>query len=133
MARLVSPRFFAVAILLTVLWSGVRIYAEEFGSFILNPEKYEGKLFKGNRNAIFLIRKGKKHHFPDFNTFVKMGFDTSMVEKVPDDFLQSIPVGDMLKPIPVFRPDDYMYHALCDDPDRLVSWYTFVTGGTLID
>lgn len=80
----------------------------------------EGRLFKGNRNAIFLIQQGRKSLIPDFYTFSKMGFNLSSIEKVPDDYLSNIPTGEAVKPIPVFRPEDYMYHKNCEDPDRMV-------------
>jgi hypothetical protein len=80
----------------------------------------EGKLFKGNRNAIFHIQKGEKHLIPDFYTFSKMGFNLSTIEKVSDDFLSNIPLGDPIKPIPVFRPEDYMYHKECEYPEQMV-------------
>lgn len=82
--------------------------------------KWEGKVVKGNRNALFLIRKGQRHMFPDFYTFSHMGFNVSAIEKIPDDILSTIPLGDNVQPIPVFRPEDYMYHKQCDDPHRMV-------------
>lgn len=84
-----------------------------------NP--YEGKLIKGNRNAIFLVQKGQRKQFPDFNTFAKMGFDANNIQKINDEILNSIPLGETITPIPVFRPDDYMYHSQCEDPDRMVT------------
>lgn len=81
----------------------------------------EGKLVKGNRNAIYLVRDGEKHLVPDFYTFSKMGFNLTSIEKIPDEELLGIPEGDNLKPIPVFRPEDYMYHKQCEDHDRMVN------------
>eukprot|EP01036_Dinobryon_divergens_P033821 gene33821-43703_t len=81
----------------------------------------EGKLLKGNRNAIFFIQNGKKRLIPDFYTFSHMGFNLTSIEKVSDDFLAELPLGDAIKPIPVFRPEDYMYHKNCEDPDRMVN------------
>lgn len=85
-----------------------------------NPDIYEGRLFKGNRNAIFLVSKGKKSLIPDFHTFSSMGFNISNIEKVPDTFISEIPLGDLIKPIAVYRPDDFMFHKQCDDADRMV-------------
>ena len=81
----------------------------------------EGKLLKGNRNAIFFIQNGKKRLIPDFYTFSHMGFNLTSIEKVSDDFLAELPLGDAIQPIPVFRAEDYMYHKNCEDPDRMVS------------
>ena len=86
-------------------------------------DDYAGKVVKGNRNALFLIHSGARLQFPDFYTFDKMGFDTSSVIKIQDDILSSIPIGPMIKALPQpppFRPDDYMYHEQCGDPDRMV-------------
>lgn len=91
-----------------------------------DPE-HEGKVYKGNRNALYLVQKGEKRIFPDFNTFDKMGYNTSSIIKIADDLLNSFPLGPPLPPIAVFRPDDYMYHQQCDDPDRMVSKCEFVT------
>eukprot|EP01032_Pedospumella_encystans_P010954 gene10954-12780_t len=44
----------------------------------------------------------------------------SVISKIPDDILNAIPLGDVIKPIAVYRPEDFMYHRLCSDPDRLV-------------
>ena len=86
----------------------------------------EGKLLKGNRNAIYFIQKDKKRLIPDFYTFSHMGFNLTSIEKVSDDFLADLPLGDAIKPIPVFRPEDYMYHKNCEDPDKMVSvWDNF--------
>jgi hypothetical protein len=82
---------------------------------------HEGKVIKGNRNALFLVQNGEKRLFPDFNTFDKMGFNVSSIIKVSDDMINSMPNGLGLPPIAVFRPDDYMYHQLCDDPDRMAT------------
>ncbi len=87
----------------------------------VDPAKYEGKVIKGNRNALFLVKDGKRSTFPDFYTFTHMGFNMSVISKIPDDVLNAIPLGDVIKPIAVYRPEDFMYHRLCSDPDRLVS------------
>lgn len=82
---------------------------------------WEEKVVKGNRNALYLVRKGKRHMFPDFHTFTQMGFNTTSVNKIPDDELNRMPMGEMLPAIAIFRPEDYMYHHQCDDPDRMVT------------
>lgn len=81
---------------------------------------YEGKVIKGNRNALFLVQGGKRSAFPDFYTFTQMGFNMSVIQKIPDDILNRIPMGTPIKSIEVYRGEDYMYHRLCSDPDRLV-------------
>lgn len=83
--------------------------------------RYEGKVVKGNRNALYLIEDGKKRLFPDFNTYSKMGFEATTIAKITDKDLESIPLGKPITPIPIFRPEDRMYHSHCEDPDRLVN------------
>jgi hypothetical protein len=90
--------------------------------FIVSNQEYEGKVVKGNRNGLYLVDKGTKRLFPDFNTFVKMGYDAKDAIKIPDATLEAIAMGAPIIPIPVFRPEDRMYHSHCDDPDRLVSF-----------
>ena len=104
----------AFAFIMSVLF--VALYSKEF-KLKGSPE---GRLFKGNRNAIYLVQNGQKRLIPDFYTFSKMGFNLTSIEKVPDDYLLEIPLGVAIKPIPVFRPEDYMYHKNCEDPDRMV-------------
>lgn len=82
---------------------------------------YEGQVVKGNRNALYLVKDGKKRLFPDFYTFSHMGFNAGMVKKIPDDDLSAIPLGSPVDAIPVFRPEDYMYHTQCEDHERMVS------------
>lgn len=83
--------------------------------------QYEGKLIKGNKNAIFVVENGVRRMFPDFNTFSKLGYEITKIHKIPDDVLNSIPLGPIINSIPVFRPEDYMYHVTCDDPTAMVS------------
>ena len=83
--------------------------------------KYEGKVIKGNRNALFLVNHGQRTAFPDFYTFTQMGFNMSVIAKIPDVELNAIPMGPMIKAIPVYRGEDFMYHRVCSDVDRLVS------------
>jgi len=99
-------------ILVIFLWT-CSVYTNDYS-------KWEGNVVKGNRNALFLVQNGKKRIFPDFNTFVKMGFNMSSIMKINHQQLESIPLGDILPSIAVFRPDDYMYHTLCDDPKAMV-------------
>lgn len=82
---------------------------------------YEGKVVKGNRNALFLVQDGRRSAFPDFYTFTQMGFNMSVIQKIPDDILNNMPMGTPIKAIAVYRGEDYMYHRVCSDPDRLVS------------
>jgi hypothetical protein len=88
--------------------------------YIAAVDKWEGKVVKGTRNALFLVQKGRKHLFPDFYTFSHMGFNLSSIVKIPDDELGRLPTGEILKVIPVFRPEDFMYHQNCEDPNRMV-------------
>lgn len=69
----------------------------------------------------YLVRGGKRHIFPDFYTFTHMGFNSSIIEKVSDNIINEIPLGEPLKNIPVFRPEDFMYHEVCDDANGLVN------------
>lgn len=84
----------------------------------------EGKVITGQKGkALFLVRQGKKLMFPDFYTFTKLGYNVSMINKVSDDTLHELILGETIAKIdapPPFRPDDYMYHAVCEDIDRLV-------------
>jgi hypothetical protein len=93
-------------------------------SKIVSPVEIEGKVITGQRGkALFLVKNGEKLMFPDFFTFSKMGYDSSVITKVSEEVLHGLPVGDPIPKIqapPPFRPDDYMYHAVCEDPDRLV-------------
>jgi hypothetical protein len=84
-------------------------------------ENYEGQVVKGNRNALYLVRNGQRAQFPDFYTFTQMGYNMSVIRKIPDADLNSIPLGSPVSAIAVYRPEDFMYHRLCSDPDRLVS------------
>ena len=89
--------------------------------FVFSESEWEGKVIKGNRNALFLVKNGQRHLFPDFWTFSQMGFTTESIKKVSDTVLNTIPLGDKVEAIPMFRPDDFMYHTHCDDPDRMVN------------
>ena len=106
-------RFYLISLIcMACLW--VHIHTSEAAN-------YEGEVVKGNRNALFLVRGGERLMFPDFYTFTQMGFNMSVIRKIPDPVLNSIPVGSPIKPIAVYRPDDFMYHRVCSDADRLVS------------
>lgn len=83
-------------------------------------EDYEGKVVKGNKNHLYLVENGQKRLFPDFYTFTKRGFTSNSVIKIEDNTLNGIPLGDPVPSIPVFRPEDYMYHTQCEDPERMV-------------
>lgn len=84
-------------------------------------DEWEGKVVKGNRNALYLVKNGQRHIFPDFWTFTQMGFTTESINKIPDTDLNNIPIGEQVAPIAMFRPDDFMYHMVCDDPERIVN------------
>mmetsp|Transcript_18726 Transcript_18726/g.31549 ORF Transcript_18726/g.31549 Transcript_18726/m.31549 type:complete len:676 (-) Transcript_18726:69-2096(-) len=81
---------------------------------------YEGKIIKGNRNALYLVEKGQRRAFPDFHSFTSRGYDISQINRIDDSILNSIPLGETLSVIAVYRPDDFMYHRVCDDADRMV-------------
>ena len=85
-----------------------------------SDNKYEGKVIKGNRNALYLVQNGRRNQFPDFHTFSNMGFNMTSISKIPDDILNAIPLGETIKPIAVYRPEDFMYHRVCSDAERLV-------------
>jgi hypothetical protein len=94
----------------------------------MNPQDvmdlYNGKVVKGNRNALFLLDDGRKRFFPDFYTFITMGYNVTSVLKIDDEILNQIPLGPQVVKIqapPPFRPEDYMYHTQCEDTDRMVS------------
>jgi hypothetical protein len=90
-----------------------------------NPMSLEGKVVTGQKGkALFLVKNGERLMFPDFFTFQKMGFDTSVIVKISDETLHALQLGEPIPKIqapPPFRPDDYMYHAVCEDPARLVN------------
>lgn len=87
---------------------------------IASQHELDGKVVKGNRNALYLVEHGKKRMFPDFYTYTRMGFTLEQINKISDATLDSLPTGNPLAAIPVFRPDDRMYHSQCEDPDRMV-------------
>lgn len=87
----------------------------------IQPQDYEGRIIKGTRNALFLVKDGQRKMFPDFNTFKTMGYNLSVIENVGDEVLKHIPLGQTITPIPIFRPEDYMYHLECEDADRMVT------------
>lgn len=81
-------------------------------------------LVKGPRNAIFAVdNHGVRHQIPDFHTFVTLGFNITDIKKLTTQTLEDIPLGAPIKRIPApppFRPDDFMFHELCEEPRRLV-------------
>lgn len=85
--------------------------------------EYKG-LIKGSRNAIYLLdEKNVRHLFPDFYTFITLGFNVSDTKKIDDKKLENMAEGLIVKSLPApppFRPDDSMYHELCDDPVRMI-------------
>eukprot|EP01038_Epipyxis_sp_PR26KG_P011763 gene11763-15740_t len=102
---------------------------DHFDLSSFNTSELIGKVVKGNRNALFLVEVGErsmllKRQFPDFYTFQSMGYNSTDVRKIPDAVLHSLPLGTTIKSIPApppFRPDDYMYHTQCEDPDRMIN------------
>ena len=56
----------------------------------------EGKVVNGEGKSIFLISKGIRRAFPDFETFLKMKFQSNQVIRLGAHVLSSIPVGDPL-------------------------------------
>ena len=56
----------------------------------------EGKVVNGEGKSIFLISKGIRRAFPDFETFLKMKFQSNQVIRIGAHVLTSIPVGDPL-------------------------------------
>lgn len=91
----------------------------------------DGMVLSGTKSkALYLYKSGLKSIFPDFHTFTSMGFNLSSINVLPEEKLHSIPMGNSIKRIeapPVFRADDYMFHAHCDDPRRLVNDLSIVS------
>jgi hypothetical protein len=104
-----------VHFLIAVLFACIAVTTNSDGN-----DSYEGKVVKGNRNALYLVKNGKRSQFPDFYTFVQMGYNLSVIKKIDGGVLDSIPIGEMIKPIAVYRPEDFMYHRVCSDADRMV-------------
>jgi len=50
-----------------------------------------------------------------------MGFTPEGVVTVDNTLLENLPVGDEIVVIPMFRPEDYMYHTQCDYPENMVN------------
>lgn len=73
-----------------------------------------------------LFPLGKKSLFPDFHTFTSMGFTSEGVVAVDNTLLDSLSVGDPITVIPMFRPEDYMYHNQCDYPENMVCVFVYM-------
>ena len=57
----------------------------------------ESKLVMGDAGKeIYLISNGTRRAIPDFETFVKMKFQTNQVKHLKDTMLLKIPLGDSL-------------------------------------
>lgn len=54
---------------------------------------------KGKGKSVYLIFDGKKHHIPDWNTFVSLGYDISDIKGMSDQDINNIPDGEPLKAI----------------------------------
>ena len=50
-----------------------------------------------------------------------MGFTPEGVVTVDNTLLDGLSVGDEIAVIPMFRPEDYMYHTQCEYPENMVS------------
>ncbi len=91
--------------------------------FVEEPE--EDMVLSGVKGkALYLFKDGKRHMFPDFYTFTAMGFNHTSIYRMSDDKLGMLPTGDRVAAIaapPAFREDDWMFHAHCEDPPRLVN------------
>eukprot|EP01031_Cornospumella_fuschlensis_P030700 gene30700-37096_t len=62
---------------------------------------YEGLAVQGQHSReIYLVRQQRRHAFPDFNTFLKMGFGIDKVKMVDRDIIAALPLGDPLPSIP---------------------------------
>lgn len=88
-------------------------------------EPPENQVLSGVKGkALYLYQNGQKHMFPDYYTFTAMGFNQSSIRRMREDRIDSIPEGTRLKAIPApptFREEDWMFHAHCEDPPRLVN------------
>lgn len=56
----------------------------------------EGKVINGEGKSIFLVSKGTRRAFPDFDTFLKMKYQSNQVVRVGMQVLNGIPIGDPL-------------------------------------
>ena len=88
-----------------------------------HPE--EGMLLSGIKGkALYLYTNNTKRQFPDFYTFLTMGYNMTNIKKMREETLLKLETGNVLERIigpPPFRPDDYMYHGHCDDFRRMIN------------
>lgn len=115
--------FYLSLIDVVVLLPPLSVSGQQPGRELFSPAAaaaYEGRVVKGSKNAIYLVRSSKKCIFPDFNTFVKMGYSLDNVTRLPDSLLDGFERGDTLPSIAMFRADDFSFHAQCDDAHRMV-------------
>lgn len=115
--------FFLSLIDIVVLLPPLSVSGQQPGRELLTSATaaaYEGRVVKGSKNAIYLVKSSKKCIFPDFNTFVKMGYSLDNVTRLPDSLLDGFERGDTLPSIAMFRADDFSFHAQCDDAHRMV-------------
>ena len=117
---------YGVAILILIVLAGTldaRKHHQWKPRFVDEPE--EGMVLSGIKGkALYLFKGGKRHMFPDYYTFTAMGFNQTSIYRMSDDKLGALPTGDRVAAIaapPVFREDDWMFHAHCEDPPRLVN------------
>lgn len=64
------------------------------------PPHKDGLLIKAARhNSVFLVKDGKKHHVPDFDTFLAMNLKGSEIQIWPAHDMEQVTLGDPLPPI----------------------------------
>jgi hypothetical protein len=116
--------FYLTLIDVVVLLPPLSVSGQQPGGELFTPAAtaaaYEGRVVKGSKNAIYLVKSSKKCIFPDFNTFVQMGFSLDNVTRLPDSLLDGFERGDTLPSIAMFRADDFSFHTQCDDAHRMV-------------
>ena len=56
----------------------------------------DGALLKGTDPPVYLLEGGKRRWIPNYPTFLKMGYVVDQIATVPDNLLQSIPLGQTL-------------------------------------
>jgi hypothetical protein len=59
----------------------------------------EGKAITMDSRAMYLVREGQKHPFPNYDTFVAMKFDVHYVVRLEAAEFNAIPTGKELPPL----------------------------------
>jgi len=69
----------------------------DYSSFL--PSSIEnGNLIQGeNRIEVYIVQNGLKHHIAKPHVFDELGFTTDMIKHVPDEIIDSIPTGKVIK------------------------------------